>query len=160
MFPPSWNTSLLYSRVRNERNNQSTSGGGGASGGSGAAASSSAANDASGSGGGGGARSSSTSSAAAQTSGGGGGGSSSSSGLGGSVAAGGGGGGSLSDRDSFSRWRERQYYGPRRWFQRDEPGWEKEATGKFEFYSIVDIFEQVTQRVSKKSQRYHKDSHR
>ncbi|KAG4078397.1 hypothetical protein HA402_013107 [Bradysia odoriphaga] len=34
-----------------------------------------------------------------------------------------------SDRDSFSRWRDRQYYGPRRWFQtsREESGWDKDA---------------------------------
>lgn len=33
-----------------------------------------------------------------------------------------------SERDSFSRWRERQYYGPRRWYQssRDESQWEKD----------------------------------
>lgn len=37
-----------------------------------------------------------------------------------------------SDRDSFSRWRDRQYYGPRRWFQtsREESGWDKDAPGK------------------------------
>lgn len=36
-----------------------------------------------------------------------------------------------SDRDSFSRWRDRQYYGPRRWFQtsREESGWDKDAPG-------------------------------
>lgn len=41
------------------------------------------------------------------------------------------------DRDSFSRWRDRQYYGPRRWFQsaRDESQWEKD-NGNNEFYSI------------------------
>lgn len=35
------------------------------------------------------------------------------------------------DRDSFSRWRDRQYYGPRRWYQssREDPQWEKD-TGK------------------------------
>lgn len=33
------------------------------------------------------------------------------------------------DRDSFSRWRDRQYFGPRRWFQnsREESQWEKES---------------------------------
>lgn len=37
-----------------------------------------------------------------------------------------------SDRDSFSRWRDRQYYGPRRWFQtaREESGWDKDAPGE------------------------------
>lgn len=39
-----------------------------------------------------------------------------------------------SDRDSFSRWRDRQYYGPRRWFQtsREESGWDKDAPGMSE----------------------------
>ncbi len=39
-----------------------------------------------------------------------------------------------SDRDSFSRWRDRQYYGPRRWFQtsrEQESGWDKDAPGNF-----------------------------
>lgn len=35
----------------------------------------------------------------------------------------------ISDRDSFSRWRDRQYFGPRRWFQspREDSAWEKES---------------------------------
>lgn len=38
------------------------------------------------------------------------------------------------ERDSFSRWRDRHYFGPRRWFSsslRDESSWEKDspATG-------------------------------
>lgn len=38
------------------------------------------------------------------------------------------GGASAADRDSFSRWRDRQYYGPRRWFQntREESQWDKD----------------------------------
>lgn len=47
------------------------------------------------------------------------------------------------DRDSFSRWRDRQYYGPRRWFQnsREETQWEKD-NGKKEMsiYIFLDIF--------------------
>ncbi|XP_055383009.1 E3 ubiquitin-protein ligase hyd isoform X2 [Condylostylus longicornis] len=35
-----------------------------------------------------------------------------------------------SDRDAFSRWRDRQYYGPRRWFAQNESGWEKESDVK------------------------------
>ena len=37
-----------------------------------------------------------------------------------------------SDRDSFSRWRDRQYFGPRRWFQnaREDGQWEKDAESK------------------------------
>lgn len=35
---------------------------------------------------------------------------------------------SNSVRDSFSRWRDRQYYGPKRWFHssREESAWDKE----------------------------------
>lgn len=35
----------------------------------------------------------------------------------------------ISDRDTFSRWRDRQYFGPRRWFQspREDAAWEKES---------------------------------
>lgn len=42
-----------------------------------------------------------------------------------------------SDRDSFSRWRDRQYYGPRRWFHgsRDESQWEKD-TGNLPTFTI------------------------
>lgn len=29
--------------------------------------------------------------------------------------------------DSFSRWRDRQYYGPRRWFGRDDTIWDKDT---------------------------------
>lgn len=44
----------------------------------------------------------------------------------------GGSGSGGADRDSFSRWRDRQYYGPRRWFQnaRDETQWEKDTDSK------------------------------
>lgn len=52
---------------------------------------------------------------------------------GGSSAGGGGGGGSNSggserDRDSFSRWRDRQYFGPRRWLESAlrESSWDKD----------------------------------
>lgn len=47
----------------------------------------------------------------------------------------GGSSGAGSDRDSFSRWRDRQYYGPRRWFQsaRDETQWDKDS-GKNLFF--------------------------
>lgn len=34
------------------------------------------------------------------------------------------------DREAFSRWRDRQYYGPRRWISKDDYTWEKE-TGKY-----------------------------
>lgn len=45
----------------------------------------------------------------------------------------GGSGSSGVDRDSFSRWRDRQYYGPRRWFQssREETQWEKDNGSNF-----------------------------
>lgn len=100
-------TSLLYSRVRSERNqsnnsgtnepgraNGSTSGAGGAS----SAGAGTPNNVGAGSG---------------------------------ATGGGSGAGTSATDRDSFSRWRDRQYYGPRRWFQRDESGWDKEAAGNY-----------------------------
>lgn len=34
------------------------------------------------------------------------------------------------DREAFSRWRDRQYYGPRRWINKDDYTWDKE-TGEF-----------------------------
>lgn len=60
----------------------------------------------------------------------------------GSAAASGGpsasGGSAPSDRDSFSRWRDRQYYGPRRWFtsSREDSQWDKES-GKI-FVIVID----------------------
>lgn len=50
----------------------------------------------------------------------------------------GGSGNSGADRDSFSRWRDRQYYGPRRWFQnpREDTQWEKD-NGKINFRLII-----------------------
>lgn len=30
------------------------------------------------------------------------------------------------DREAFSRWRDRQYYGPRRWINKDDYTWDKE----------------------------------
>lgn len=55
--------------------------------------------------------------------------------------AGGSSGAGAADRDSFSRWRDRQYYGPRRWFQnsRDETQWEKD-NGKFHLIIIFVSF--------------------
>lgn len=34
-----------------------------------------------------------------------------------------------SDRDAFGRWRDRQYFGPRKWFHplRDESSWDKDG---------------------------------
>lgn len=51
----------------------------------------------------------------------------------------GGSSGAGSDRDSFSRWRDRQYYGPRRWFQsaRDETQWDKDSGKNLFFFSIA-----------------------
>ncbi|XP_037950085.1 E3 ubiquitin-protein ligase hyd isoform X2 [Teleopsis dalmanni] len=34
------------------------------------------------------------------------------------------------DREAFSRWRDRQYYGPRRWCNKDEFAWEKDLDAK------------------------------
>ncbi|XP_022226183.2 E3 ubiquitin-protein ligase hyd isoform X3 [Drosophila obscura] len=34
------------------------------------------------------------------------------------------------DREAFSRWRDRQYYGPRRWISKDDYTWEKDADSK------------------------------
>lgn len=31
------------------------------------------------------------------------------------------------DREAFSRWRDRQYYGPRRWLNKDDYVWDKDA---------------------------------
>lgn len=31
------------------------------------------------------------------------------------------------DREAFSRWRDRQYYGPRRWISKDEYTWDKDT---------------------------------
>lgn len=42
------------------------------------------------------------------------------------------------ERDSFSRWRDRQYFGPRRWLEnalRDNTNWDKEG-GKFLLYYL------------------------
>ncbi|XP_037923284.1 E3 ubiquitin-protein ligase hyd isoform X6 [Hermetia illucens] len=97
---------LLFSRMRSERNQQSSSSSGGGTS-SGAGTSGSSGND------GGPVRSGGSSSTSGVASG----------GSGSSVSA--------SDRDAFSRWRDRQYYGPRRWFtSRDESGWEKETDTK------------------------------
>lgn len=116
-------TSLLYSRVRNERGQIGNSG----SGGSGSAAASSLVT---------GAGPSSSSSSAAVNIGG------STDGRVGAVpagtasasgvvasASGGTASAAQSDRDSFSRWRDRQYYGPRRWFtsSREDSQWDKES---------------------------------
>ncbi|XP_055716882.1 E3 ubiquitin-protein ligase hyd isoform X7 [Phlebotomus papatasi] len=103
--------SSIRNRVRNERN-QSSSSGPNAEGGS----------QRSGSGAGG-------------ASGSGGGGSGSGSGSGAGTSSGGGGSGSgvaSADRDSFSRWRDRHYFGPRRWFHttREESAWDKETETK------------------------------
>lgn len=104
LFQISPETSLLYSRVRSERNQSSGGGGNESGGGAGSAG-----------------RSNNGQSAAGGSSGGAGNPSGSGGGVGGSAS---------SDRDSFSRWRDRQYYGPRRWFQRDDSAWDKEAAGK------------------------------
>lgn len=104
LFQISPETSLLYSRVRSERNQSSA---GGESGGGGSSAGGRSNNGQSSAGGGGSS-----------------GGAGNPSGSGGGVA-----GSASSDRDSFSRWRDRQYYGPRRWFQRDDSAWDKEAAG-------------------------------
>lgn len=47
-------------------------------------------------------------------------------------AAGGGTGSAGGDRENFGRWRDRQYFGARRWFTttRDEVQWEKEQESK------------------------------
>ncbi|XP_064552253.1 E3 ubiquitin-protein ligase hyd [Drosophila montana] len=34
------------------------------------------------------------------------------------------------DREAFSRWRDRQYYGPRRWISKDEYTWDKDTDPK------------------------------
>ncbi|XP_034475601.1 E3 ubiquitin-protein ligase hyd [Drosophila innubila] len=34
------------------------------------------------------------------------------------------------DREAFSRWRDRQYYGPRRWINKDDYTWDKETDPK------------------------------
>ncbi|XP_062127292.1 E3 ubiquitin-protein ligase hyd [Drosophila sulfurigaster albostrigata] len=34
------------------------------------------------------------------------------------------------DREAFSRWRDRQYYGPRRWINKDDYTWDKETDQK------------------------------
>ncbi|XP_017092018.2 E3 ubiquitin-protein ligase hyd [Drosophila bipectinata] len=34
------------------------------------------------------------------------------------------------DREAFSRWRDRQYYGPRRWISKDDYTWEKDTDAK------------------------------
>lgn len=137
---------MLYSRVRSERN-QSNSGtgteGGGGGGGSSSTRSASGPNSGTSSAPIGISSASlgvpSSSQLGAGTSGGGGGNvsgsTSASANVGGSGSGGGVGGGSGSgssaavvDRDSFSRWRDRQYYGPRRWFtSREETCWEKES---------------------------------
>lgn len=105
LFQISPETSLLYSRVRSERN-QSSAGGGESGGGGGSSAGGRSNNGQSSAGGGG-----------------------SSGGAGNPSGSGGVAGSASSDRDSFSRWRDRQYYGPRRWFQRDDSAWDKEAAG-------------------------------
>lgn len=101
-------TSLLYSRVRNERNQIGNSG----SSASGLVAGSSSSSVNIG-----------TSSADGNLSG-----------RSGAVAASGGSaagpapGSASGERDSFSRWRDRQYYGPRRWFtsSREDSQWDKD----------------------------------
>lgn len=105
---------MLYSRVRNDRNQLSNTGTTGSSGTSNINTSNDSGN----------ARSSSSivngpGSATGNTSG------------------AGSGGASAADRDSFSRWRDRQYYGPRRWFQnsREESQWEKD-NGNYEKYFV------------------------
>lgn len=57
-------------------------------------------------------------------------------GAGGSASGGPSTGNVIAERDSFSRWRDRQYYGPRRWFQsaREDSQWDKD-NGKYFFIS-------------------------
>ncbi|GAB0097413.1 E3 ubiquitin-protein ligase hyd [Sergentomyia squamirostris] len=104
---------LLYSRVRNERNQSSSSGGPSAEGGSGRTGSVTAGTSA-------GSAGTGTGTGTAPGAG-------SSSGGGGSTS-----GVAAADRDSFNRWRDRHYFGPRRWFHtaREESAWEKEADTK------------------------------
>uniref|UniRef100_A0A182T2U2 Uncharacterized protein n=1 Tax=Anopheles maculatus TaxID=74869 RepID=A0A182T2U2_9DIPT len=136
---------MLYSRARSERNqnNASSGGGSGAGGGSaGAAGSAGSSNDGTasgsrsggaggsqsgaGNGGGGAAGSSAVISGSAQPGSGG----SSSGGAGGPSGVSGGSGLNSAEREGFGRWRDRQYFGPRRWFQGGrEDVWEKEAGG-------------------------------
>lgn len=122
MFGYSSIRNLLYSRVRSERNQSSNSG-------TNDPGRSNSGTSASASGNTGGSGSGPSNNVGGNTAGG-----SAGSGASGSGAGGGGSnanvnaaGSSASDRDSFSRWRDRQYYGPRRWFQRDESGWDKET---------------------------------
>lgn len=118
---------MLYSRVRNERNqlnNSSSGGGGGGTGGSTTAGSSAnigtANNDGSGRSGGVVAGTPGGSNNSGPTSG----------------------GSSNTDRDSFSRWRDRQYYGPRRWFQnsRDDSQWDKDNGKKINSLKIMKVY--------------------
>lgn len=106
--------SLLYSRVRNDRNqlsNNSNSGGTGTN-----------ANSAS----------SNIGAAAAENPPGSGRCNSSGNNAGGSSSNAG------PERDSFSRWRDRQYYGPRRWFHgaRDDAQWEKDSGELFKMIYV------------------------
>lgn len=108
---------MLYSRVRSDRNQLGNSGAGngtGSASGTAAGGTSSAPSD----GTSGSARSSSLAAGGA------------SSGVGASA--------SNPERDSFCRWRDRQYYGPRRWYQssREEAQWEKD-NGKSKFISFI-----------------------
>lgn len=114
-------TSLLYSRVRNERGQIGNSGSGGAAsslvagaGGGSGTSSSGAVNIGSSADGNLSARSGTVASGSAAA---------------GGVASASGGASAQSDRDSFSRWRDRQYYGPRRWFtsSREDSQWDKES---------------------------------
>nr|XP_029736104.1 E3 ubiquitin-protein ligase hyd isoform X6 [Aedes albopictus] len=147
---------MLYSRARSERNQNSSSSsaaaGGGAGGGAGGSGGSAGGGSGSGGGGGGGSSGNGGSGAGGasgdaasgrQSSGSaaGVGGSSGNgvnvagSSVGGSVGVGSGssgsGGLSSAEREGFGRWRDRQYFGPRRWFQSGrEDGWDKESDPK------------------------------
>lgn len=141
---------MLYSRARSERNQNSSSssaaagaggagGGGSGSGGGGGgtaaagAGGGSAAAGGSGAGADGGTGRQSSGSAAGVGGSSGNGASVTGGSVGGSaggVGAGSGASGGLSsaEREGFGRWRDRQYFGPRRWFQSGrEDGWDKES---------------------------------
>ncbi|XP_062562215.1 E3 ubiquitin-protein ligase hyd isoform X7 [Armigeres subalbatus] len=145
---------MLYSRSRSERNQSSSSSSAAAAGGGGSGTGGGGGGSGSGSGGGGGGSSGSAGGSGAaggsgsgadvgsgrQSSGStagvggstGNGVSVAGSGVGGSVGVGSGSSGSggltSAEREGFGRWRDRQYFGPRRWFQSGrEDGWDKES---------------------------------
>lgn len=91
-------TSLLFNRIRSERN-QSSSGGGGAEGNQ--------------------PRSSSTSSSVLSGA--------TNSGTSAQISS------VSADREAFSRWRDRQYYGPRRWLNKEDYVWDKDSGMKIYF---------------------------